>query len=145
MRVREIDELRRPHLVLAHAGHPDRLRIRGMRQLLDHPLRSKRAVGRLLVGERVFLDPRVDKPPPCGQIRLAVNGVLAFDARHERAQHRLHIADDRHVGSAVLADLGRVDVDVDDLRMGRELGELARHAVGETRARRDDQVGLGHS
>ena len=44
----------------------------------------------------------------------------------------------------VLGDLGRVDVDVDELRARRELGELAGDAVVEARADRADQVGLVH-
>ena len=44
----------------------------------------------------------------------------------------------------VLRDLGRVDVDVDELGVRRELGELAGDAVVEAGADRDDQVGLVH-
>ena len=43
---------------------------------------------------------------------------------------------------AELPDLGRVDVEVDDLRPRRERRELAGDAVVEARADRDDQVGL---
>ncbi len=42
-----------------------------------------------------------------------------------------------------LADLGRVDVDVDDFGVRGELGDLAGHAVGEARAHGDEQVALG--
>ena len=44
----------------------------------------------------------------------------------------------------VLGDLGRVDVDVDELGARRELGELAGDAVVEAGADADDQVGLVH-
>ena len=37
--------------------------------------------------------------------------------------HVLRVAHDRHVGLADLADLGRVDVDVHDLRVRREVGD----------------------
>ena len=68
------------------------------------------------------------------------------------AAHRLHhllddetaVADDRHVGPAHLAELGGVDVDVDDLGALREAVELAGDAVVEARPQRDEQVGLLH-
>ena len=43
-----------------------------------------------------------------------------------------------------LRDLGRVDVDVDELRARGELAELAGDAVVEAGADREDQVGLVH-
>ena len=48
------------------------------------------------------------------------------------------------MGADVLRDLGRVDVDVDEFRVGRELGEFAGDAVVEAGADRDDQVGVVH-
>ena len=57
-------------------------------------------------------------------------------------QHVAAIADDRHRGRHVLADLGRVDVDVDDLGVGRELAQLAGHAVVEAHADADQHVAL---
>lgn len=63
------------------------------------------------------------------------------------AQHRdqfgddgLDVTDDGHVGVAVLADLGRVDVGVDDLGFRRERVELAGHPVVEAGTQRDQQV-----
>ena len=56
----------------------------------------------------------------------------------------LRVADDRDVRRDVLGDLGRVDVDVDELRARRELAELAGDAVVEARADRADEVGLVH-
>ena len=47
-----------------------------------------------------------------------------------------------HVGRAVLGDLGRVDVGVDDQRVGGEGVEPPGHAVVEARAQRDDEVAL---
>ena len=51
------------------------------------------------------------------------------------------VADDGHVGAAVLGDLGRVDVRVHDPGVGRERVELAGHPVVEPGAERHDQVG----
>ena len=56
--------------------------------------------------------------------------------------HLLAVADDRHVGLAVLGDLGRVDVGVDDLGVRREGRQLAGDPVVEPRAEGDEQVAL---
>ena len=56
----------------------------------------------------------------------------------------LGVADDRDVSRHVLGDLGRVDVDVDELGPRGELAQLARDPVVEASADRDDQVGLVH-
>ena len=45
------------------------------------------------------------------------------------------VAHDRHVGPADLAQLGGVDVDVDDLGVGRERADLAGDPVVEAGAR----------
>ena len=54
------------------------------------------------------------------------------------------VADDRHVGPAHLALLGRVDVDVDDLGVGGEGVDAAGDAVVEAGAEGDQQVALLH-
>jgi hypothetical protein len=54
------------------------------------------------------------------------------------------VAHDRHVGPADLAELGGVDVDVDDLGVGGEAGHLAGDPVVEAAAQGDEQVGLLH-
>ena len=56
----------------------------------------------------------------------------------------LGVADDRDQRGDVLADLRRVHVGVDDLRVRRERLELAGHAVVEARAEVDEQVALVH-
>ena len=52
------------------------------------------------------------------------------------------VALDRDVGVTDLVELGPVDVDVDDLGAGGEGRDLARHAVVEARAERDQEVAL---
>ena len=54
---------------------------------------------------------------------------------------RLDVAHDGHVHGHVLADLRRVDVDVDDARVRRVGADLAGDAVVEAHAQRDQQVG----
>ena len=46
--------------------------------------------------------------------------------------------------STFLLDARRVDVDVDDLGVGREARQVARHAVVEPRANGDEHVALLH-
>ena len=138
MRVLEVQELRGPHLVLADVGDPDGGRVGVLAELLHHPLRCERAIGRLGVRHRVLVAPTVDRGPPRLQIRLAVLGLQLFDLRDQVVQHRGHIADNRHVGHAVLADLRRVDIDVDDARGRRERVEFAGHAVVEASADGDE-------
>ena len=52
----------------------------------------------------------------------------------------LDVTDDRHVGVSVLADLGGVDVGVNDLGLGSERVELSGDPVVEAGAQRDQQV-----
>ena len=54
---------------------------------------------------------------------------------------RLHITDNGHLSRTHLADFGRVDVDVYDLGIGRELFRIARHAIGKPRTQGDDKIG----
>ncbi len=140
----ELDDLRRPHLVLAHAGNPDGVGVGQIGQLLDDPLRGERAIGRLVPGDRVFLDPLVDDVPPVAGVGLAVHGLLALDLRNEVLEHGGHVSDDRHVRLAVLADLRRIDVDVDHARARRERVELAGDAVIEAGADGDEQIAALH-
>ena len=92
--------------------------------------------------QRVALLPAVDALPPLVQARrIRVQRPVLVD---ELGQDVLGVADDRDVGRDVLGDLGRVDVDVDELRPRRELRQLAGDAVVEAGADRADQVGLVH-
>ena len=66
------------------------------------------------------------------------------DRRDQLGDHGAAVADDRHVGPAHLALLGRVDVDVDDLGLGGEAVEPAGDAVVEAGAEGDQQVAALH-
>ena len=68
--------------------------------------------------------------------------LLGLEGDDQVGDHLAAVADDRHVGDAVLADLGRVDVGVDHLRAGREGVEVAGDPVVEPGAEADDQVAL---
>ena len=141
-RLGEVVVLRRPHLVLADVARHDRLAAGRLIQRLDHVLRLDLRVGGVLVGERVLGFPAVDPAPPGIQPRRVGADRAVLD--HQLGEHVLGVADDRDVRRHVLGDLGRIDVDVDELRARRELGELAGDAVVEARADRADQVGLVH-
>ena len=70
--------------------------------------------------------------------------VVRVDApgrRRQRPQDAPDVAHDGDVDRDVLADLGRVDVDMDDARVRRIRADLAGHAVVEAHAQRDEQVG----
>ena len=134
--------LRGPHLVLADVGGDDRVALGRPVHRLDHELGLDLAVLAGLVDERVLLLPAAQLLPPGvepGAVGLQ-RPVLAGQLR----QHLLDVADDRDVGADVLGDLRRVDVDVDDLGVRRELGQLAGDPVVEAGADRDDQVGVVH-
>ncbi len=133
------DEVGGPHLVLADARGEDRLGTGDRAEPLDDVLRGQRAVGGRVVAERVLLL----QPGEEGDPRLVVTvGALGLQQRDELGDDLAAVADDRHVGVAVLADLGRVDVGVDDQRVGCEGVEVAGHAVVEARAEADDEVAL---
>ena len=54
----------------------------------------------------------------------------------------MQVADEGDVGADVLVDLGGIDLDVDLLRVGRVVGEVAGDAVVEAHAEGEQQVGL---
>ena len=136
----DVQPLRGPHLVLADARRPDRVAVgEQVAQPLDHVLGLERAGAAVAV--RVLELPLLDLLEPRAVVHDRVGLAQLRDRLRELGQHLAQLAHDRHVGVAVLGDLGRVDVHVDDLRAGRERVELAGHAVVEARADRDQQVG----
>ena len=91
--------------------------------------------------ERPAVAPREDILDPLLVIGL---GIRLGKAGVERLEDHLRVADDGHVGVDDLADLGGVDVDVDDFGVRGELGNLSGDAVGEPGADGDEKVALGH-
>ena len=78
----------------------------------------------------------VPAPPQAdliGPLLVLVGGNVLI----QLVQHVPHIAHDGDVYSDVLADLGGIDVDVDDLGVGGKLLYLARHPVVEPHAHGD--------
>jgi hypothetical protein len=65
----------------------------------------------------------VEVGPPRGDVgtsREVALRALVLEDLQQLAEHDLDVTDDRDVDGAVLADLGRVDVDVDHLGVRRE-------------------------
>ena len=87
------------------------------------------------IDQREALLPFQDRVVPCV-------GGAGLHVLEQFGQDGFHVADDRHVRLHHFADLRRVDVDMDDLRAGGELVHVAGHAVVETRADGNQQVGL---
>ena len=74
----------------------------------------------------------------------AVGPTEVADRGDQLLDDEAAVAGDAGVGPAHLAQLGRVDVDVDDLGVRGELPDLAGDPVVEAAAERDQQVGLLH-
>ncbi len=88
--------------------------------------------------------PAVDLGPPCLQ-RLEVGARLPGLPHPDQLLERVAgVAHDRQVDPHVLVDRAGIDVDMDLLGVGRELGELAGDAVVEARADIDQHVAVIH-
>ena len=99
------------------------------------------------VCRRVLVLPGADLLPPgaTGALRLRIGrGGILGSSLFNLDEHAFHVAHDGDVRSAVLADLGGVDIDVDDLGVRREGGKASGDAVVEAHAEGDQQVGVGH-
>ena len=105
-----------PHLVLADARHDDRARRAGVPDDLDHRLRLERRpllLGLVVQGEPLL--PSCDRAPTMPE-RSGWGSPLAAEHSHQLFDDQAAVAYDRDVGPADLAQLRRVDVNMDDLR-----------------------------
>ena len=95
----------------------------------------------LLVGQRIARAPGGDVLPPA----LGV-GLLRFGLEdlQDVAEHIGAIADDRHIDANVLVDRGRIDVDMDLLRIRRERIGAAGDTIVEARADAQHDVAVMH-
>ncbi len=82
-------------------------------------------------------------PCPAIGVRLAVLAMLV-DGPDHLLDDEAAVADNRHVRPAHLAELGGVDVDMDDLGLRREARRPPGHPVVEAAAEGDQQIGLLH-
>jgi hypothetical protein len=88
----------------------------------------------------VLLLPAAERRLPLAAVGLRLEAAPALDDLDELLDDQPAVAHDRDVGPPDLAQLGGVDVDVDDLGVGGEAVELARHPVVEPAAEGDEQV-----
>ena len=133
-RLGEVEVLRGPHLVLADVGGEDAVAAGRLVERLDHVLRLDLGVRspRSAAGA-ARASPRSAPTSPRG---ARGRRPTARYSAVSRGRMLLRVADDRDVRRDVLGDLGRVDVDVDELGPRRELRQLAGDAVVEAGADR---------
>ena len=141
----EVEVLGRPHLMLADAGRDDR--VVQSTAVANHLPESANGVlgqdGVVPVGKaKGFLfTPAFDLPDPLGKASGLLSRILV-DQGEQSLERPTHVADDGDVGRLVLVDLGRIDVDVDDLAVTGKLADLARHAIVEAHAQGKEEVGV---
>ncbi len=141
----ELPVLAGPHLVLADARGHDRALGGHVPQLLEDEL-GLEALALLggLVGQRVLLLPAAEGGLPLGAVGLGGEAALGLQDLDQLLDDQAAVAHDRDVRAPDLAQLGGVDVDVDDLGVGGEAVELAGDPVVEAAAQGDEQVRLLH-
>ena len=143
----EADELRRPHLVLADVGGDDGVAAREPVDFAHQVLRLDLA-GRDFRCQRMLGLPLSNLLPPRARARRVLFAALRrrlLQNLVELLQNALHVAHDGQVRRAILADFGRIDVDVNHFGMRREGGQAAGHAIVEAHAEGDQQIGVGHA
>src|SRR5439155_2669650 len=123
-----------PHLVLADAGDDVAVALRRLVYLLDDVLRQHFL--RLADDDRRVLAAHLIEP---GEPALA---RLVGDVLVQLAKGRSSVAAQRRVWLDVLADLRRVDFEVDDLGLRREVLQAACHSVVEAHTHADEEVRL---
>src|SRR5262249_24799070 len=108
----EPDELYAPHLMLADVGRDNGLSLR-------HPIDFGHEVLRLNFGvaldglKRMLVFPSADLLPPCtagGRALFILRGRMLAQLLVDSPEHALHVAHDRHVRRADLADFGGIDI-----------------------------------
>jgi hypothetical protein len=127
-----------PVLVPAHVGRDERV-ARDRRAHVGEDALGAHREGVALGVLAVALDERLAHRPDLARQREALDplGTSARATRHQGGQRLLQVRDGADLGRIVAADLGRVDVDVDELRR-REVERvllLPRAAVGLREAR----------
>lgn len=116
----------RPHLVLSNLGRDDAVvLIEHIREKIECAFGRDRAIlcGNAWAVEGVVIAPFVDLRHPFSRDGLEI--AILLDELLHASQNNLGIAHYWDLRQTVLPDLCRVDIDMDDLRIGREVNELA--------------------
>ena len=126
--------------MLADASGIDGLWTNDVGQSLNYKLRSDCTISGLFPPEGELVAETVEKLQPVGNLRATKTelGVGLAKCGKDLAG----IADDGNINFAELANLCRVNVGVDYLRVRREGIQITGNTVVETRANSDEQVGL---
>ena len=131
-----------PHLVLADVGDVGRVVVGQLADPLDDVVGREQAVA---PGAGAVPARRLRVAPPLGELGEVVGprrpGRRRSTIGGQGAAGRARVADDRHLDRDVLADLGRVDVDVDDPGVRGVRPDVAGDPVVEAHPDRDEQVG----
>ena len=106
--------------MLTHACDDDGIAVGKAVQLFDHVLLLDRPVRILLIGERMLLLPAGDRREPLFSLGRRLAAERTLRRRDELSSDPLGVTDDGNISRPHLADLGRVDVDVDDFGVGGE-------------------------
>ena len=134
---------RRPHLVLADAGDVDRVRADDLAQPLDHVLRGERAVGRLLVAQRVALAQVVELAPPVGRGRPGARPACSAVTAAISSSMTCRASPTIGTSAARFLPISAGSMSACTIvASGAKRVQLAGDPVVEAGAQRDDQVGL---
>ncbi|CAH2600075.1 protein of unknown function [Rhodovastum atsumiense] len=149
----ELEELGGPHLVLADLGGdvglapgPHRGFAGQFIQALHRVLRldDGAALVGLVEAQAIEAPPRIDLPPPAGDRGAVGLRRVGVPGRKQRGQSAAGVGNDGDLDGNVLVDRGRVDVDVDLLRMRAEGVQPPGHPVVEARADRQHDIAAMH-
>ena len=118
--------------MLAHLRDNDALPVRHLLNGLDNKGSGEHA---LVVAQRIH----ILQPLNVGDPLVMVNGI---QTGVQLSEDQLCVPDDAGVHLDVLVDLRRIDVDLEDLGILRELGGIARHPVAEPGAHNNQKIRL---
>jgi hypothetical protein len=120
-----------PHLVLTHAGRHDGVVRCVVSQHVDHILRFEGTALMLLEDQRILRLPVLELGVPIVEWRPLPLGLVGADGLDQLLDDSATVTHDRHVGTSDLAQLRRVDIDMDDLGVGGEGAHLAGDTIVE--------------
>ena len=144
VRAFKAQELRGPHLVLAHFGGDIAVHALGQGfQALQRVLRFDR-LGRIGVAQALHGAPFVKLFPPLGQTFFVDLAATGLPDPQRIFQNMGHVAHNPHIDPDHLVDRGRINIDMNLLRFRAEIGNAAGDAVVKARADVQHQIAAMH-